>query len=108
MTARGIVFSGLRASSPNAVAHSKPTRLKIATTTPRPMSFRPWPAAGCHCAGSTTPVFASARNASIRISATEMPSNTSIRIVENVMSLYARNQAARTHTAKSVIEGCDK
>jgi len=34
MTARGIVFSGSFASSPNAVAHSKPTRLKIATTTP--------------------------------------------------------------------------
>ena len=43
MTARGMVISGLRASSPKAVAHSKPTRLKIATTTPRPMSFIPWP-----------------------------------------------------------------
>ena len=31
ITARGIVFSGFFASSPNAVAHSKPTKLKIAT-----------------------------------------------------------------------------
>ena len=29
MTARGIVFSGFLASSPNAVAASNPTRLKI-------------------------------------------------------------------------------
>ena len=36
MTARGIVFSGFFASSPNAVAASKPTKLKIATTTPSP------------------------------------------------------------------------
>src|SRR5579862_812349 len=37
-----------------------------------------------------------------------MPSNTSIKIVENWIELYARNHAAITHTAKSVIAGCDK
>ena len=36
MMERGMVLSGLTASSPKAVELSKPTRLKIATTAPMP------------------------------------------------------------------------
>jgi hypothetical protein len=38
MTARGIVFSGLRASEPSVVALSKPTKLNSASTSPKPES----------------------------------------------------------------------
>ena len=39
---------------------------------------------------------------------TDAPSKISIRMVENVMSLYARNQAITTQIRKSVIDGCDR
>ena len=43
ITARGIVFSGLRASAPSVVALSKPTKLKSASTRPsrRPLPVMP-------------------------------------------------------------------
>ncbi len=86
MTARGMVRSGLRASEPRVVADSKPTKLKMASITPRPMprgdmvarfswgwsKWRPW------------------RRRSVAVTmamrVTEMPSMASMRRAETLTS----------------------
>jgi hypothetical protein len=86
-TAFGTVRSALRASPPRAVALSKPTRLKMQTTTARFMSFRPTPSSRNWFVSTCTPWRKSTTKHRARMSATEAASKTSINSDEIRMSL---------------------
>src|SRR5271155_3001137 len=99
LTALGIDFSGFFASSPKAVAHSNPTREKIATTTPSP-TLDQGSAETLNC-GVSIAKWCCARTMqqSSTISAIETPSQTSIIIADNCTFFQAQNQAMLTQTA---------
>src|SRR5260370_25972263 len=84
---RGIVLSGLTASSPKAVELSKPTRLKMATTTPSPRVLKEAPL-NVNCAASRAkPCLPKTITQMSRMKKQENASSPSMTSVEILMSL---------------------
>src|ERR1700744_1123363 len=102
LTALGIDLSGFLASSPKAVTQSKPTRLKIATTTPR-QTLDQGSLATSNCAVSIARwCWPRTMKHKIPINAMEAPSQISIMIADNCTFFQAQNQAAATQTANNI------
>src|SRR4029077_18874856 len=89
MTARGIVFSGSRASEPRVVALSNPTKLKSARTRPRrrplPVMLRNWICGQSRC----QPFRKRTSTTTIRMKETETASIQSMRRAEILTSRHA-------------------
>ena len=98
-TANGIERNGLRASVPNAVALSNPTKLKMASTNPKRSDDGVTPCSVNCGRCRRKPNVTNVTVISTRISATEASSNPSIRRVDRRMSLYATSHAPPTTAA---------